>query len=180
MLLAKVLLWKCLKNTLFRSMHKEQRCYNALQHFASDRSHYAAANSRETLRKLHWAYKTFKPFSQYGDYNVANPVTISLSICNSNVRRSNKDFSPFSVIWAFSGIGTCECCLCCYAFTIRRGLFYFPALSPSNVVTRVSWRAYLAWTLNTQSWLVLATQDVLDDDTGIPSEADRLFLWRQH
>lgn len=57
------------------------------------------------------------------------------------------DFSPFAVIWAFSGIGTCECCLCCYAFTICSGLFYFPAFSLSSVVPRVSYRAYLAWTL---------------------------------
>jgi len=48
------------------------------------------------------------------------------------------DFSPFTVTWAFSGIGTCECCLCCYAFTICSGLFYFPALSSSNVVPRAS------------------------------------------
>ena len=133
MLLAKVLLWKCLENTLFRSMQKGQRCYNALQ-FASDHSHYAAANSRETLRKLHWAYKTFKPFSRFGDYNVANAV----AIYDSKARRSNRDFSQFTVIWAFSGIGTCECCLCCYAFAICSDLFYFPALSAFNVVPRVS------------------------------------------
>ena len=59
---------------------------------------------------------------------------------------------------------------------LRSVVAYFtsPLSAPPTLFHAYRSGAYLA--LTTQNWLVLATQGVLDDDTDIPSDADRLFL----
>jgi hypothetical protein len=64
----------------------------------------------------------------------------------------------------------------CVVTLLRSVVAYFtsPLSVPPTLFHAFRSGAYLA--LTTQNWLVLATQGVLYDDTGIPSDADRLFL----
>jgi hypothetical protein len=105
-------------------------------------------------------------------------VSISLSVRNSNARRSVQTLTIYcdlSFQWHWH-----MWLLFVLLLFLRSVVAYFtsPFSAPPTLFHAYSSWAYLA--LTTQNWLDLETQCILHDDTNIPSDADRLSLWSPH